>query len=60
MRARSAGSPIHNDVALLEGALKGFGFEVVTVHDAGLGSLYQPVNAYARRLQAAQVRWFVK
>jgi formylglycine-generating enzyme required for sulfatase activity len=43
----------HNDVALLEQALKGLGFEVVTVHDAGLGSLYQAVNAYARRLQAA-------
>ena len=43
----------HNDVALLEQALKGLGFEVVTVRDAGLGALYQAVNAYARRLQAA-------
>jgi hypothetical protein len=43
----------HNDVALLEQALKGLGFEVVTVRDAGLGALYQTVNAYARRLQAA-------
>jgi formylglycine-generating enzyme required for sulfatase activity len=43
----------HNDVALLEQALKRLGFEVVTLHDAGLGSLYQAVNAYARRLQAA-------
>jgi formylglycine-generating enzyme required for sulfatase activity len=43
----------HNDVALLEGALKGLGFEVVTVRDAGLGALTRAVNAYARRLQAA-------
>jgi formylglycine-generating enzyme required for sulfatase activity len=43
----------HNDVALLEQALKGLGFEVVTVRDAGLEALYQAVNAYARRLQAA-------
>jgi uncharacterized caspase-like protein len=43
----------HNDVALLEQALKGFGFEVVTVRDAGLGMLYQAVNSYACRLQAA-------
>jgi Caspase domain len=43
----------HNDVALLERALKGLGFEVTTVRDAGLGTLYQAVNAYARRVQAA-------
>jgi formylglycine-generating enzyme required for sulfatase activity len=43
----------HNDVALLEQALKGLGFEVVTVRDAGLGALTRAVNAYARRLQAA-------
>jgi uncharacterized caspase-like protein len=43
----------HNDVALLEQALKGLGFEVVTVGDAGLGALNRAVNAYARRLQAA-------
>jgi formylglycine-generating enzyme required for sulfatase activity len=43
----------HNDIALLEGALKGLGFEVVTVRDAGLGALTRAVNAYARRLQAA-------
>jgi formylglycine-generating enzyme required for sulfatase activity len=43
----------HNDVALLAGALKGLGFEVVTVHDAGLGTLHQAINAYGRRLQAA-------
>jgi formylglycine-generating enzyme required for sulfatase activity len=43
----------HNDVALLEQALKGLGFEVVTVHDASLGALTRAVNAYARRLQAA-------
>ena len=45
----------HNDVALLEQALKGLGFEVVTVHDAGLGALTRSVNSYARRLQAAGV-----
>ena len=43
----------HNDVALLEQALKGLGFEVVTARDAGLGSLTRAVNAYARRVQAA-------
>lgn len=43
----------HNDVALLEQALKGLGFGVVTVRDAGLGALTRTVNAYARRLQAA-------
>jgi len=42
-----------NDVALLEQALKGLDFEVVTVRDAGLGALTRAVNAYARRLQAA-------
>jgi hypothetical protein len=43
----------HNDVALLEQALKGLGFDVVTVHDASLGGLNRAVNAYVRRLQAA-------
>ena len=43
----------HNDVALLEQTLKGLGFEVVTVRDAGLGALNHAVNAYARRVQAA-------
>jgi hypothetical protein len=43
----------HNDIALLESALKGLGFEVTTVRDAGLGSLHQVVNAYARQVQAA-------
>jgi hypothetical protein len=43
----------HNDVALLEQALKGLGFEVVTVRDAGLGVLHQALNAYARRVQMA-------
>lgn len=38
----------HNDIALLEKALKGFGFEVATVRDAGLGGLHQAVNNYAR------------
>jgi uncharacterized caspase-like protein len=43
----------HNDVALLEQTLKGLGFDVVTVRDAGLGALNRAVNAYARRVQAA-------
>src|SRR5262245_41495962 len=43
----------HNDVALLEKALKGLGFEVTAVRDAGLGGLHQTVNAYVRRVQAA-------
>jgi hypothetical protein len=43
----------HNDVALLEKALKGLGFEVATVRDAGLAGLHRAVNAYARRVQAA-------
>src|SRR5262249_30698213 len=43
----------HNDVALLEEALKGLGFEIVTVRDASLGTLYQAVNAYARHVHAA-------
>jgi formylglycine-generating enzyme required for sulfatase activity len=43
----------HNDVALLERALRGLGFDVATVRDAGLATLHQAVNGYARRLQAA-------
>ena len=43
----------HNDVALLERTLKGLGFDVATVRDAGLATLHQAVNGYARRLQAA-------
>ena len=43
----------HNDVALLEQALKGLGFEVVVTQDAGLGALTTAINAYARRMQAA-------
>jgi hypothetical protein len=43
----------HNDVALLEQALKGLGFDVMTVRDAGLGGLNRAVNGYVRRLQAA-------
>jgi formylglycine-generating enzyme required for sulfatase activity len=42
-----------NDVALLERALTSIGFKVTTVKDVGFASLYQAVNAYARRLQAA-------
>jgi hypothetical protein len=43
----------HNDVAVLEQALKGLGFEVVTARDAGLGALTTAINAYARRVQPA-------
>jgi len=43
----------HNDVALLDATLKGLGFEVTVVRDAGLGALARAVNAYARRLQEA-------
>lgn len=43
----------HNDVALLEKALKRLGFEVVVEQNASLGALTRTVNAYARRLQAA-------
>src|SRR5262249_51915037 len=42
----------HNDIALLEQALKQDGFDVVTVRDASLGALTRAVNAYVRRLQA--------
>jgi uncharacterized caspase-like protein len=41
----------HNDVALLEQALKGLGFEVTVARDTSLGALTRSVNAYA--LQAA-------
>lgn len=43
----------HNDIALLEKALKGLQFEVTLVRDAGLAALHQAVNAYARRVRAA-------
>ena len=43
----------HNDVALLEQALKSLEFEVAVERDASLGGLTRAVNAYARRLQAA-------
>jgi hypothetical protein len=43
----------HNDVALLERALTGLGFDVAIEANATLGKLYQAVNGYARRLQAA-------
>jgi uncharacterized caspase-like protein len=43
----------HNDIALLEKALKGLRFEVTSVRDAGLAALHQAVNAYARRVRAA-------
>jgi hypothetical protein len=44
----------HNDIALLDKALKGLGFEVTTVRDADLGALHEAVNAHARRLQAPE------
>jgi uncharacterized caspase-like protein len=43
----------HNDIALLEQALKRVGFDVTVERDAGLGALTRAVNAYARRLQSA-------
>jgi len=43
----------HNDIALLEKALKDLRFEVTTARDAGLAALHQAVNAYARRVRAA-------
>jgi hypothetical protein len=43
----------HNDVAVLEQALKGLEFEVAVERDTDLGALTRPVNAYARRVQAA-------
>ena len=43
----------HNDIALLEKALKGLGFEVAVERDASLGALTRAVNAYARRVRAA-------
>ena len=43
----------HNDIALLEKALKGLQFEVTSVRDATLAALHQAVNAYARRVKAA-------
>jgi hypothetical protein len=43
----------HNDVAILETALKSLGFEVDVVRDVGLGGMTRAVNAYARRVQAA-------
>src|SRR5262245_24781779 len=43
----------HNDVALLETTLKGLGFEVVIVRDAGQTALTRAVNSYARRVQSA-------
>jgi hypothetical protein len=43
----------HNDVALLQLALKGLDFDVAVERDAGLGAPTHAVNAYARRLQPA-------
>jgi uncharacterized caspase-like protein len=43
----------HNDIAILEKALKGLGFEVTVERDASLGGLTRAINAYARRVGAA-------
>ena len=43
----------HNDVALLEKALKSLGFEVASVRDAGLADMHQAINAYVRRTREA-------
>lgn len=43
----------HNDIALLEKALKGLQFDVTSMRDAGLGTMHQAVNAYVRRLKVA-------
>jgi formylglycine-generating enzyme required for sulfatase activity/uncharacterized caspase-like protein len=43
----------HNDIALLELALKGLGFEVAVERDASLGALTRAINAYARRVRMA-------
>jgi len=43
----------HNDIALLEKALKGLQFEVTSVLDAGLAVLHQAVNAHVRRVRVA-------
>ncbi len=43
----------HNDVALLEKAIKRLGFEVWTVRDAGFIDMHQAVNAHVRRLREA-------
>jgi uncharacterized caspase-like protein len=43
----------HNDIALLEQALKVLGFDVAVERDASLGALTRAVNAYARRVRGA-------
>ena len=43
----------HNDINLLEGVLKGLGFDVMTIRDAGLAGLHQAVNSYVRRIRQA-------
>src|SRR5262245_36826129 len=43
----------HNDIALLEKALKGLQFDVTPVRDAGLTALHRAVNAFTRRVRAA-------
>src|SRR5262245_48207459 len=43
----------HNDVGLLEKALKTINFEVHVVRDAGLSALHLAVNSHVRRVRAA-------
>src|SRR5262245_60110972 len=43
----------HNDLALLETALKALKFDVTPVRDAGLAALHRAVNAYTRRVRVA-------
>jgi tetratricopeptide (TPR) repeat protein len=43
----------HNDIALLEKTLRGLGFNVTSVRDAGLAELNRAVNAHVRRVQEA-------
>ena len=46
------GNP-HNDIVLMEKTLKGLGFEVTAIKDAGLAALNEALNAYLRRVKAA-------
>ena len=44
---------LHNDIALMEKTLKGLGFEVTAIKDAGLAALNEALNAYLRRVKAS-------
>lgn len=43
----------HNDIALLEKALRGLRFDVTSVRDASLGTMHQAINAYVRHVSEA-------